>query len=322
MNENSDYGFRYHLSSQFPSQIIVDITEVCNLACSHCPHPDFMLSNEYAGRHLEVELNKKLVDEVCEFGRGAIKFLRYTSNGEPLVHPHAYEMIQYAVENAPVPVALTTNGTILNTLRTERLLASGVDLIDISIDAYKDSTYATIRRKGKLAKTRSNVQQLLAMVRNGGYKTKVVVSFVEQPLNSDEIDDFKDFWFDQGVSEVVIRRLHSCSGSMPTSEVGNILISGKPRRPCLYPWERIVLNARGYLAFCPSDWSHSSEMFDFRTNSIIDVWQGSFYEKLREAHLNNNYKKHEFCGQCPDWQATRWPQEGRSYSNMMQDFFG
>ena len=50
------------------------------------------------------------------------------------------------------------------------------------------------------------------------------------------------------------------------------------------------------------------------------AWQGEFMQKLREAHLKNMYEKHKFCGQCPDWKQTRWPGEGRSYADMMEEF--
>ena len=34
-------SFYGRLRKEFPSQIIVDTTEVCSLGCVHCPHPDF-----------------------------------------------------------------------------------------------------------------------------------------------------------------------------------------------------------------------------------------------------------------------------------------
>ena len=49
------------------------------------------------------------------------------------------------------------------------------------------------------------------------------------------------------------------------------------RRPCVYPWERIVLNPRGYLAFCPADWTHGSSMVDYANTTVAEVWQGEFY---------------------------------------------
>ena len=320
--ESAPYGFGDRLTAEFPSQINLDITEVCNLACTHCPHPDFKASEHYAARYLDPALNEKLVNEVRLHGRGRTKYIRYTSNGEPLVHPKSYDMIEHAVRHSGVYVTLTTNGTIMNEKRTRRLLDAGVHLIDISIDAFTPETYARIRVGGDLEVTRGNVQRLLSWVRDAGSKTKVVVSFVEQPENRQEAQPFGAYWKDQGADSVVIRRLHSCSGQK--IEFANLrralLASTKARRPCLYPWERILLNARGELAFCPTDWVHGSVVADYRTTTIHDVWQGDFYRNLRAAHLSNDYSSHQFCGQCPDWEGTRWPHEGRSYADMVAEF--
>lgn len=316
-----EYGFTGRLSAGFPSQVLVDVTEVCNLACIHCPHPDFKRSEHYDARYLEPELNAKLVDEVRVHGQGQTEYIRYSSEGETLVHPKGYEMIEYAARASGVFVTLTTNGTIMNEKRTQRLLDSGVHMIDISIDAYSEETYAKIRINGDLNVTRRNVLNLLAWIRESKSRTKVVVSFVEQPGNRHEAQDFEKFWKDQGADYVVIRRLHSAAGAV--INVANIMRtqnSREPRRPCVYPWERIVLNPRGHLSFCPADWSHGSTIVDYRGTSIAETWRGDYYRKLREAHLTNDFANHKFCGQCPDWAAIRWPGEGRSYADMVEEF--
>jgi len=320
---NSNYGFVERLRAEFPSQILVDITEVCNLACTHCPHPDFKKSKHYDQRHIDPDLNAKMVEEVRTHGQGLTQFIRYASNGEPLVHPKGYSMIEYAAKNSGVFVTLTTNGTIMNEKRTQRLLESQVHMIDISIDAFTPETYAKIRRGGDLQVTKSNVLNLISWVRESRSHTKVVVSYVEQPDNIHETSNFEKFWNDHGVDEVVIRRLHSCSGAkIELAAVRRKNHEELGRRPCLYPWERIVLNARGDLAFCPSDWVHGSFISDYRNTTILEAWQSDFYKNLRNAHLTNNYKNHKFCGQCPDWESTRWPSEGRSYADLIQDLAG
>ncbi|NKD85344.1 radical SAM protein [Haematospirillum jordaniae] len=317
--ETYDFGGR--LSARFPSQIIMDITEVCNLACTHCPHPVFAKSEHYAGRYLDPALNEKMIEEVRQHGQGHIRYIRYASNGEPLVHPDGYNMIKAAVDYSGVFVTLTTNGKIMNEKRTRNLLEAGVHLIDISIDAFRPETYAKIRVKGNLEVTRENTLRLIRWVRESGAKTKVVVSFVEQPENTAEAADFERYWKDQGAQYVVMRRLHSCSGAVAdVADASRVVQADGVRRPCLYPWERITINARGDLAFCPSDWVHGSYVADYRNTTIHDAWQGAFYRRLREAHQTNNYRHHPFCGQCPDWAATRWPREGRSYADMVEDF--
>jgi MoaA/NifB/PqqE/SkfB family radical SAM enzyme len=314
------YGFGGRLTSEFPSQILMDITEICNLACTHCPHAQFTKSEHYAARKLDPALNEKMIEEVSTSGKGLTQYIRYASNGEPLVHPDGYDMIQAAVDYSGVFVTLTTNGKIMNEKRTQRLLESGVHMIDISIDAHKPETYAKIRVKGDLNVTKQNVLRLIQWVREAKAKTKVVVSFVEQGDNTDEVLDFKNFWTDEGADEVIIRRLHSCSGAVEdlASDRRESLQSIE-RRPCLYPWERVVINAAGKISFCPSDWVHGSVIADYSKTSISETWNGEFYRELRAAHKTNNFQNHSFCGQCPDWASTRWPDEGRSYADLVED---
>ena len=47
------YGFGGRLSEPFPSQILMDVTEICNLECTHCPHVAFKASAHYGARHLD-----------------------------------------------------------------------------------------------------------------------------------------------------------------------------------------------------------------------------------------------------------------------------
>ncbi|MCC7264044.1 MAG: radical SAM protein [Candidatus Latescibacteria bacterium] len=315
------YGFIDRLAAEFPSQIIVDATEVCNLSCFHCPHPTFKKSKHYAGRHLDVELHRKMVDEVREDGGGHTQYIRYTSNGEPLVHPNIYDLLDDAVRRSGVFVTLTTNGTILDEARVTRMLAMGLHMVDVSIDAATAETYAAVRIGGKLEVTRRNVLRLIELRDQATAVTKIVVSFVEQPRNQHEAADFEAFWTAHGADRVVIRRLHSAAGGV--ARIAEVMRAKQPqevRYPCLYPWERILLNARGELCFCPQDWEHGSVLADYRTSSIREVWQGNAYQALREAHLRNNFRDHEFCGQCPDWRQTRWPGEGRSYADLVAEF--
>jgi perosamine synthetase len=315
------YGFGGNLTEGFPSQILMDVSEICNLSCVHCPHPEFKASEHYDRRVLDPALNDKLVEEVRAHGVGQTQYIRYASNGEPFTHPHLLKMLDTAARRSGVPVALTTNGTLLTAARAEAIVASGVALVDISIDAIAPDTYAAIRVGGKLHNVERNVQTLIDIARRHGSRTKVVVSFVEQPSNRHEAARFETVWRERGADRVVIRRLHSCSGAKETlAAERRVMVGSEERRPCLYPWERIGLNAAGQLFFCPSDWVHGSVIGDFRGMTVRDAWHGEFYQSLRRAHLENDYTGHAFCGQCPDWETTRWPHQGRRYADMIQDF--
>ncbi len=316
------FGFYGRLKEEFPSQINVDLTNICNLECAHCKYP--LLSKE-AGFKMEkvsVELNRKMVDEVSQFGQGITQYIRYTGDGEPLLHPNMVEILHYATSYSKTSVTLTTNGTLLNDKLCKEIMSIDLALIDISIDAYSQETYEKIRRKGNFATVCANVRNLIDLKKKINATTKIVVSFVEQPLNFHESKSFEEFWKMEGADFVIIRRLHSAGGY--DGEVAKTLqVEGKNRRPCLYPWERIVLKSNGFLSYCPAEpVSELAFEMDYRIVNIKDVWCGDSFKKIRKAHLNNDLSEFKFCTQCPDWIQTRWPNEGRSYADMIMDFKG
>ena len=229
-------------------------------------------------------------------------------------------MVAEAVAHSGTFISITTNGTLLDEARAERLLETGVHMIDISIDAFRPETYAHIRVKGDLTVTRANVERLIALKHQARQRTRIVVSYIEQPPNVAETALFEHFWRNAGADTVAIRRLHSASGAViPVADLMRRDVASIARRPCLYPWERVILDPAGLLKFCPSDWTGGSVLADYRQTGIASLWLSEAYEHLRRAHLLNRFDAQPFCGQCPDWQQTRWPADGLSYADLIAD---
>ncbi|MFA6022097.1 MAG: radical SAM protein [Rhodospirillales bacterium] len=311
--------FAGYLSADFPSQINMDITEFCNLACIHCPYEAVTKIKGKARRHLDVALHHKLIDEIAEIGLPACQFIRYTGDGEPLLHPDHAELLGYAVKRTGLPVNLTTNGLLLDERRARILVDHGVSVFDISLDAHLPETYAKVRVGGDLNLARANVLRLIELAGKAAHAPKVMVSFVRQPLNDGEAEAFQTFWEQAGADFVVIRRQHSCAGSM--AEMAKTMwAAAGARTPCLYPWERLVIKPDGKFSFCPADWLHQAELGDIATSTVAEVWTGPAMAALRQAHCDNDYGDFPFCAQCPDWSAIRWPSEGRSYATVMREF--
>jgi MoaA/NifB/PqqE/SkfB family radical SAM enzyme len=320
-SNNPKYGFNGRLTKKFPSQINVDITEKCNHACIHCQHQQFVKSKYYRGFEMEEGINTKLVQEVRKEGRNITQYLRYSSKGEPLLHPKAYKFLLEAVHDSGVPVTLTSNGSRVDFGEMKTLFDEGLYLIDISIDAYLPDTYKKIRVGGHLDKTNENVKKMIKYRNQSGSKTRIVVSYIEQPLNIEETSRFKTFWEKQGVDYVVIRRLHSNAGTLEKiADELRLHSTLDNRKPCVYPWERICVNPDGTLHYCPASWTKDGYIADFHTTSIKETWKSEKYQDLRNAHISTVFREFPMCELCPDWVNIRWPHEGRSYANMIEDF--
>lgn len=312
------YGFGGELSAEFPSQLIIDVTEFCNLACVHCPYETVTKLKGAGRRHLDEALHRKLIDEVAEDGKGRCRYLRYTGDGEPLLHPKLASLLSYAKRRTGLPINLTTNGLLLTGERIRALLDAGVTVFDVSLDAFEPETYAQVRVKGDLAIARENTLNLIARAKEAG-TAKVMVSFVRQPINDAEVEPFRRYWSERGADHVVIRTCHSAAGSVPEATERMWREAPPLRYPCLYPWERLVVKPDGKFTFCPADWKHEAEIGSLRDASVREVWTGPEMAALRRAHLENEFSGHGFCGRCPDWSVIRWPGDGRNYAAVMRE---
>jgi MoaA/NifB/PqqE/SkfB family radical SAM enzyme len=114
-----------YMIPDYPSQAQIEITNRCNLACKMCPRDYFNLLKE----DMPLETFKKIVDRM-----ESITLLTLTGWGEPLVHPHVFEMITYCKERSH-KVKLTTNGTLLTSEMRQRVFSSGLDEITISLES-------------------------------------------------------------------------------------------------------------------------------------------------------------------------------------------
>lgn len=121
--------------------IFWEVTVGCNLECLHC-------------RRLEVSREMSRSDLSTENALEFIKRLAYDfdpkpvlvfSGGEPLVRRDLFELIAYAHSNG-IPMALATNGTLINRVLAERIVKSGIRRVSISLDGASHETHDQFRR--------------------------------------------------------------------------------------------------------------------------------------------------------------------------------
>ena len=68
-------------------------------------------------------------------------WIRLSGGGEPMLHPQAVELIEYA-KSRGARIGLITNGSRFTETSIRRLLACGTDMIEFSVDAGNPDTYA------------------------------------------------------------------------------------------------------------------------------------------------------------------------------------
>ncbi len=137
-----------------PVKLDVENVSRCNFACTMCAVSKWEKGKR--ANDMSLECFKRLIDE--QYGLVEIKL---NGIGEPLMQGDDYfEMIKYA-RSKRIWVRMTTNGSLLH-LRdnAQKLVDSGVNEIDISIDGADKMTFEGIRIQGDFNKVTENCKLL------------------------------------------------------------------------------------------------------------------------------------------------------------------
>jgi len=120
-----------------PYLISYAVTAKCNLKCKHCYSDS---TAEPAPDELSTWEAKQLLDEIAKWG---IKLLIF-DGGEPLQREDFLELAQHASSRG-LRVVIGSNGTLIDREVAERLKASGIMAVQISIDGAKAETHDWFR---------------------------------------------------------------------------------------------------------------------------------------------------------------------------------
>ncbi len=316
MAEEIKYGFSDDAGAAFPPMTHVVITNSCNLECSHCAYGAIKRKNDYKPSFLDWNIFKKLADEISAHP-GAI--LRFTCDGEPMLHPRFLDMVEYAKNLNLRPTTLNTNGTLLTCESIDRLLELEIDVIEVSLNSFSAKSYGSLRpgRKSDEYDTILDRVQYLIRKRNElKAKTKIMASIIDLPETKEEVKAFENFW--TPLVDRVITRVFTNFGGLVESrhESGDT----SRRRPCLVPWRRMTVTSDGKLRYCFNDWCNESILFDFATGATLEqAWNSQEMKQLRDAHLSLNFSLWPYCAKCTTWSLLRWDYDyGAALKNVLE----
>lgn len=106
--------------------VVWNITRTCNLRCIHC-YSDSM-AQQYPGE-LTWEQMQGVVRDLAAYEIPSLLF----SGGEPLIHPHFFDLVDLATEHG-LKLTISTNGTLITPEKAAKLKAANVAYVGISLD--------------------------------------------------------------------------------------------------------------------------------------------------------------------------------------------
>ena len=288
--------FRYKLRvypkikkvSSFPVYVLIEPVSSCNLRCIMCFQSDKTFTKKPYMGTMELDLFKKIVDELVE---GGTKAITLASRGEPCLHKDLGEMLKYT-KGKFFEVKLNTNGTRMTKQLCHDILNSEVTELVWSIDAPKKDLYEKIRLKGNFDKVISNIK-LFNSVKEKHYPDSTLKTTAGGVMFHEEqdIQDFTTF-FSKLADNVSAQTIENRWNTYENEVVPEI------NSPCEYLWERMYIWFDGVCNPCDLDYKSVLKVGNINNSSIKKIWLGEAYEKIRSDHKNKQRGEHNPCDRC------------------------
>jgi mycofactocin radical SAM maturase len=173
-----------------PVNLTWEVTLACNLRCHHC----LSASGTPAPRELDTTEALQAVEQVYRAGVFQVNF----GGGEPFLRPD-FEVILDACHARRLMTCVSTNGTLIDRARVERLSRSHLVAIQVSLDGASEETCDAIRGAG----TFRSATEALKMFADSQIPTSI--NTVLTSLNAAEIPALHDLAARIGVSLRVSR---------------------------------------------------------------------------------------------------------------------
>lgn len=269
---------RYSKISKIPNHLYIEPTNQCNLKCVMCPYK----MQERKKSFMDMDLYRKIIDDAANLG---IPWIHLWKFGEPLLHPQIFEMVRYAKEKGIGQVGITTNGVLLD---GKKVLESGMDFINFSVDSLNPRTYKKIRGT-ELSPILKNIQLLLEK-RGLERKPRITVLVTDTPINHNEISDIRNYW-EELVDEVIIIKCTNYKGipEIPRKQI--------MKHACNEPFNRMVVLSNGDVGCCCPDYDGKLVVGNMHEENISEVWNGKRLNEVRKMHIHHNFNISP-CNEC------------------------
>ncbi|MDH4100571.1 MAG: SPASM domain-containing protein [Nitrospirota bacterium] len=252
--------------SEFPKRIVIELTPLCNLACSMCPRHFIDEKDGFMARGLW----EKLIGEITEASPDSIilPFWR----GESMLHPEFSSLLEYALDRS-LRVHISTNGHFPANRHREVLMRC--EFVTFSIHSDKGYVYS---------------REFLTSRANDSAPT-VQVSFVKGESSTDKIlSGILDLPELGGFDSVRLYDEHTKDG-----------VFGKggyefdiPRTFCPKLTDTLVIAADGTISRCNHIWE-TEKGVDLNTATIKEAWESTRLREVRQNYPDN------LCGPCDQW---------------------
>jgi MoaA/NifB/PqqE/SkfB family radical SAM enzyme len=287
----------------YPVKLTVEPTNVCNLACPACFTGDGQVGR--ARRAMSFELYTRLLDEVGD----RVMQIEFCNWGEPLLARQLCEMIE-AASRRGIATLISTNFSVpFDAARAERLVASGLAVLGVSIDGAEQATYEQYRVGGNLETVLKNCRLVIeAKQRLRSMTPRMIWSFHVFSHNVQDVDRARAMARELGM-DISVEKGWTVGSEWDRG--GDLQFTSGPVRPfpCLFLWHSAVVNNDGGVSPCCGTFYREDDMGQLSlgegtagASTFREVWNGPRFQQARRFYRSrtaSSESEKAICYDCP-----------------------
>ncbi len=312
------FALRSDRLRSWPAIVKLDISPVCNLACTICLHADPNDNDRIGGiqfnakQRMTIPQYRRIIDEIKSKSTAVSLYVW----GDPLTHPDLDEMCRIA-GSAGLQVHISTNFSFkLSDERLKRLLTSGLTHLTVCVDGLSQEKYERTRVGGRIDWVLDNLDRACRIRNESGSRHPLIeVQYIRFPHNADEVEAARERCQAFGVDEFVSfwGALHNYTDWDPgTFQVKSPFEAGRIPR-CYWPYFSMVVKYNGEVIPCCeyrrgpqyTPGADSRVLGNVFETSVREVWNSAPYQMARRMAANpasiadEPSQKDHFCHGCP-----------------------
>ena len=293
----------------YPMALQLEPTTQCQLSCPLCPRTSAAPGQEQG--YMPWPHYQRLMDEVGP----SLLTMAFWQWGEPLLHPCITPMIRRA-HDFGILTLLSTNGQVrAGEFDLAGLVASGLDMLIVSMDGTTRQRYETFRKGGSIERVMQFTKAVTETKRRLKSLTPLVnVRAIATSGNEQEIESVRAFARGAGADAFSIKSVSLYYDADPSNPSlpkelkhrsyqyqGEREASEYAAAPnlCIKPWTWPTLRHDGTLLLCECDHAMRYPLGNvFSAPSFRSVWQGPRSQELRRRFPASGRIDLDFCLRC------------------------
>lgn len=278
-----------------PPVIRIEPASSCNLRCIHCPtglgkSPNGIMSLEL--------FNKILVELKSNLDHVSTVVLYH--GGEPLLNINLFEFISQLKSAGIKKIKIVTNGKLFTDTICQRIVESGLDEIEISLDGLSQDESREIRKRSEPQKIINGINYLIQQRKKLQSSIKITISttqFIEDyhtdynEIRKAPIPGWLNEYKNNGV-EIKSNWAIQWPGGFPSdSTIVHHPLYYTPPKNCSLLSETMTVRANGDVVVCCFDLTSLEVIGNVEAQSMHEIWNSIKYEDFRKKFLLGKYQK-------------------------------